>query len=217
MAAASWSHVMSRYNGASLEEEYLDPHVDGRGIYLRLAKAIASEHPFGVGLNNWSYYVSKTYGPRLGFNFENYDYLRSVYGPADDVFSDSYLAAPAHNLAALTPGELGIPGLLIFMALWLRWMGMGASFLFDPKGEARRTLAGVGLFFSIIEDLLDRASPEWVYRQTPILFTFYILLGALAGLVAHRRIEKRQLRAAAAEEPVKPHFIARAPVALRSL
>jgi O-antigen ligase len=116
--ASFWPQLQQRYAGMSLEEEYLDPTVDGRGIYLRLGGMIAREHFFGVGLNNWSYYVSLTYGPRLGFRFTNYPYLESVYGTADDkLFGDSYLAAPAHNLAALTLGELGIPGLVLFTFL----------------------------------------------------------------------------------------------------
>jgi hypothetical protein len=52
--AAFWGQIASRYEEASLQEEYLDPRVDGRGIYLRLAKEISAEHFFGVGLNNWS-------------------------------------------------------------------------------------------------------------------------------------------------------------------
>ena len=189
--------MMQRYATASLQEEYLDAHVDGRGIDLRLAKNIASDHfLFGVGLNNWSYHVSQTYGPQLGFQFMNYPYLVSVYGTEDpEVYANSYLAAPAHNLAALTLGELGVPGLLIFLALWFRWFSMGMRFLFDPRDDPRRTI-GVGLFFSVC-GIFGQSLTEWVYRQTPILFTFYILLGALACVVASRKRD-RDPRAGAA-------------------
>lgn len=200
---ASWPHLMKRYAEASLQEEYFDAHIDGRGIYLRLAKNIASDHFFGVGLNNWSYYVSQTYGPHLGFRFTDYRYLVSIYGTADDeVFANSYLAAPAHNLAALTLGELGVPGLLIFLGLWFRWFAMGARFLLDPRDDPRRTM-GVGLFFSIC-GIFGQSLTEWVYRQTPILFTFYILLGALAGLVASRRRERAKSTTVAAEPAAWP-------------
>jgi O-antigen ligase len=186
LAAVSWTRMEQRYGEASLEEEYLDPSVDGRGIYLRLAKMIATEHFFGVGLNNWSYQVSRDYGPRLGFRFVDYDYIVAVYGTEDDeVFANSYLAAPAHNLAALTLGELGVPGLVIFGALWLRWFGMGAAFLPLPRAEPMRVM-GVGLFFATC-GVFGQSLTEWVYRQTPILSTFSILLGALASLTAVRR------------------------------
>lgn len=199
VVASFWPQLQQRYAGTSLEEEYLDPTVDGRGIYLRLGQMIAREHFFGVGLNNWSYYVSLTYGPRLGFRFTNYPYLESVYGTADDkLFGDAYLAAPAHNLAALTLGELGIPGLILFTLLWLRWFGMGAAFLTLPRKFPMRTV-GVGIFFGTL-GIFGQSLTEWVYRQTPILFTFYAMLGALASLAA-ARWEAKVAERLAQEEP----------------
>jgi O-antigen ligase len=186
LVAGSWTKMQARYSEATMQEEYFDPTIDGRGIYLRLAKMIASEHFFGVGLNNWSYHVSKTYGPRLGFRFVQYDYLVAIYGTEDDeLFANSYLAAPAHNLAALTLGELGVPGLVLFVLLWARWFWMGAAFLRLPRADPMRVM-GVGLFFGVC-GIFGQSLTEWVYRQTPILFTFYILLGALASLTAARR------------------------------
>ena len=124
----------------------------------------------------------------------DYDYLTSIYGTEDDeVYANSYLAAPAHNLAALTLGELGVPGLVLFALLWARWFWMGAAFLRLPRVEPMRVL-GVGIFFGIC-GIFGQSLTEWVYRQTPILYTFYILLGALASLTALRR------EAASAPEP----------------
>ncbi len=200
MVFAGWGEMARRYSTTSLEEEYLDTTVDGRGVYLRLSGAIAREHFFGVGLNNWSYRVSRTYGPRLGYRFDDYDSLIAVYGARNDkIFGDSYLAAPAHNLAALTLGELGVPGLLIFSLLWLRWLWMGLQFLWVPRGNPARAM-GVGILFSIC-GIFGQSLTEWVYRQTPILFSFYILLGALASLVQSRRESRRAQRAAGAESP----------------
>lgn len=201
LLAAIWGQIMSRYGEASLQEEYLDAHVDGRGIYLRLAKNIASDHFFGVGLNNWSYHVSRTYGRQLGFNFEDYDYLVSVYGTDDiaRVFGDAYLAAPAHNLAALTLGELGIPGLILFLLMWGRWFSLGLPFLFGPRSDARRTM-GVGIFFCIC-GIFGQSITEWVFRQTPIILTFHILLGALAAVAAQRKEAARAAKAVPAPAP----------------
>jgi hypothetical protein len=189
--AALSSQIVSRYGEASLQEEYLDANVDGRGIYLRLAKNIASEHFFGIGLNNWSYHVSRDYGRRLGFKFEDYDYLVSIYGTDDiaKVFGDAYLAAPAHNLAALTLGELGIPGLIIFLALWGRWFALGFPFLFGRRDDPMRTM-GVGLFFAVC-GIFGQSITEWVFRQAPIMITFNILVGALAGVAYARRCRNK--------------------------
>jgi hypothetical protein len=194
LVAASWNGMQRRWAESSLEEEYFDTDVDGRGVYLRLSDAIVKDHFFGVGLNNWSYWVSRTYGARLGYQFDNYDNLLMAYSPDDDrAFANAYLAAPAHNLGALTLGELGIPGFLIFGLLWLRWFSLGLPFLLLPKTEPMRAL-GVGLLFSVC-GIFGQSLTEWVYRQTPILFTFYILLGALASLAHARRKAAERLRA----------------------
>ncbi|HZZ20308.1 MAG TPA: O-antigen ligase family protein [Opitutaceae bacterium] len=204
LVIACWSQIERRYSEATLEEEYLDTNVDGRGVYLRLATEIAKDHFMGVGLNNWSYYVSKTYGPRIGYRFVDYDYLVGLYGTDDDkLFANSYLAAPAHNLGALTLGELGIPGILIFTALWLRWFSMGLPFIIRPRGEAMRTM-GIGLLFGIC-GIFGQSLTEWVYRQTPILFTFQILVGALASLAYARTHGTPDERVVAVlETPVEP-------------
>ncbi len=201
--AGLWSQIASRYGEASLQEEYLDAHVDGRGIYLRLAKNISSEHFFGIGLNNWSYHVSKTYGPQLGFPFQNYEYLESVYGTDDieHVFGDAYLAAPAHNLAALTLGELGIPGLIIFVCMWARWFGMGIPFLFGRRDDPMRTM-GVGLFFAVC-GIFGQSITEWVFRQSPITTTFNVLIGALAAVAYTRKMQKAQPPAAEADDAIE--------------
>jgi|HubBroStandDraft_1064217.scaffolds.fasta_scaffold13738_4 O-antigen ligase len=187
LVAASWGEMVRRFTETSLEEEYLDTSVDGRGVYLRLAAAIAKDHFFGVGLNNWSYRVSRTYGPSFGYRFDDYDNLIAVYGSKNDkIFANSYLAAPAHNLAALTLGELGVPGLVIFALLWIRWISLGLPFLRLPKDEPMRAL-GVGILFSIC-GVFGQSLTEWIYRQPAILFTFYVLLGALASMVHSRRL-----------------------------
>jgi hypothetical protein len=201
LVAVSWSPMAQRYSESTFEEEYFDPSVDGRGIYLRLSGAIAREHFFGVGLNNWSYAVSRVYGPRFGYRFDDYDSLVSVYGTSNDkIFANSYLAAPAHNLGALTLGELGVPGFVIFALLWLRWLSMGLPFLLLPRGDPMRAM-GVGILFGIV-GIFGQSLTEWVYRQPQILFTFYILLGALASLAHSRRqasIERSPIEAACVE------------------
>jgi O-antigen ligase len=207
LVAAGWNEMVRRYSETSLEQEYFDTTVDGRGVYLRLSSAIARDHFFGVGLNNWSYRVSRTYGPRIGYRFDDYDSLISVYGTSNDrIYANSYLAAPAHNLAALTLGELGVPGLIIFALLWMRWLSMGLPFLLLPRGEPMRAM-GVGIMFSIC-GIFGQSLTEWVYRQPPILFTFYILLGALASLAHSRRqaLREGRLTGVAARAPDRvPH------------
>ncbi len=181
----SWDLLAYRYGEATLAEEYLDDQSEGRGVYLRWAAAIVEDHFLGVGLNNWSYWVSKVYGPRLGFEYEDYDEIQTQPEKAD--LPSIRYAAPAHSLAALTVGELGVPGLVLFGLMWLRWFQMGAGFLRRRRSDPMFRL-GVGLFFGTC-GIFMQSTTEWTYRQTAIFFTFNLMLGALASLCHHRRHE----------------------------
>lgn len=179
MVWQSWDTLVARFTQASLEEEYLDHQKEGRGVYLRWAAAIIDDHFYGVGLNNWSYYVSRKYGPELGYYYEDYgDFTQPEDGSRPH-------AAPAHNLFALTAGELGVPGGVLFGLLWLRWLQLGAAFLWRRWSDPMHRV-GVGLFFGTCGIFLQSLT-EWTYRQTVIFFTFSALLGVLASLTWARR------------------------------
>ena len=174
-----WDSLMSRYAGTSLEEEYLEEDMQGRGMYLHIAAAIVRDHFFGVGLNNWSYVVTEEYYPRLG-------HAAVSYGGTDinvkDLSENEYshmIAPPAHNLGALTIGELGVPGFIIFYLLWGRWFQMGASFF---RGRSQRLLSrfGIGVFFGASASFLQCLT-EYGFRNSHIFFLMHILMGVLAA------------------------------------
>jgi hypothetical protein len=183
----TWDQIAARYESASLEEEYLNEDAEGRGVYFRWAAAITDDHFFGVGLNNWSYYVSKIYGPRLGFSYEDYDEIQTSPEKAD--LPSIRYAAPAHSLAALTMGELGIPGLCLLLLVWFRWFYLGAGFLWGRLNPDPMHRLGIGCFFATWGIFLQSIT-EWTYRQTPLQFTFHTLVGVLASLYYARRHER---------------------------
>jgi hypothetical protein len=207
----SWKPLMARYSGATLTQEYFDADTrnEGRGVYLRWARMIVADHFFGIGLNNWSYWVSKSYGARQGFIYGDYDKIHSL---ADRLAApDLNFAAPAHSLGALTLGELGIPGLCVFALVWLRWFQTGARFLRRRLSDPMHRL-GVGIFFGTCGIFLQSLT-EWVYRQTPIFITFNLLMGTLAGLYYYKQKQKRTNEAKAegaetARVPVSPALAA---------
>jgi len=146
---------------------------------------------FGVGLNNWSYWVSNKYGPRMGYRFVPYrgtDYVPSEFVPPGRNI-DMAQAAPAHSLGALTLGELGIPGFVLFALLWIRWLQMGASFLFPREPDPLRRM-GVGILFGFAGMFLQNLT-EWVFRHSPLYYTFHVMLGTLMGLYFLKRRAKR--------------------------
>jgi hypothetical protein len=53
---------------------------------------------------------------------------------------------------------------------------------------------GVGLLFGTL-GIFSQSMTEWVYHQTPIFFTFNIILGALASLYYIKKRARRAERA----------------------
>jgi len=182
--AKTWPSLKERYAEASFKDEYLDEAQEGRGYYLRLAKVIVHDKFMGVGLNNWSYWVSKKYGIKVGRPYDDYDSMH-IAEPDDRQVASFIWAAPAHNLAALTVGELGVPGLLLFLVLWARWFLMGLPFLFYRTPDPMYRL-GIGLWFGLCGIFLQSLT-EWTFRQSHIFMTFNIFIGTLASLLYARR------------------------------
>lgn len=204
LAFKTWDSLKVRYAEASFQDEYLDDQQEGRGYYLRLAKVIVEDKFFGVGLNNWSFWVSKKYGAMVGRPYDDYGDLH-INEPDDQTLEDSVWAAPAHNLAALTVGELGVPGLILFGLLWVWWFQMGSRFLFKRTPEVMHRL-GIGLFFCLCGIFLHSLT-EWTYRQTHIFLAFNILVGTLASLCyAKRRARKRAVEAVAVRQSPEYEF-----------
>lgn len=198
--AKSWKTLAERFHSSTLKDEYENKNNLGRGYYIRIATAIAGEELFGVGLNNWSYWVSNKYGPKLGYRFVPYrgtDHEPSeVVPPTSNV--DMAQAAPAHSLGALTLGELGIPGFLIFALVWIRWLQMGASFLRPRDADPMKRMA-VGLLFGFCGMFLQNLT-EWVFRHLPLYYTFHVMLGTLMSLYFLKRQARRAERRALAEQ-----------------
>jgi hypothetical protein len=191
LTAKSWKTLSVRFHESTLQQEYGNKRTLGRGYYIRIAMAIAEEKWFGVGLNNWSYWVSNRYGPKLGYHFV--PYKGTDLEPSDVVPDGSNVdeaqAAPAHSLGALTMGELGWPGFVLFTLVWLRWFQMGANFLWRRTPDPLHRM-GVGLFFALCGIFLQSLT-EWVFRQSPIYYVIHVLLGALASLYYLKKLEYR--------------------------
>ncbi|MDO8539910.1 MAG: O-antigen ligase family protein [Opitutaceae bacterium] len=188
LLAKSWDMLVIRFGSATIKEEFVDIEGENRGIYWRWAKMIVDDDPFGVGLNNWSYAVSKTYGARVGFWYEDYDDIKVAPEKAD-IPSHRY-APPAHALAALTLGELGVPGLILFLIVWFRWFQMGATFLWRRLNRDPMHRLAIGFLFGTGGIFLQSVT-EWTYRQPTMFLTFHLMMGALASLVYERQLARK--------------------------
>jgi hypothetical protein len=211
-----WPEIKARFAETNIEVEYGNNRRLGRGYYIKIARAIVDDKFFGVGLNNWSYCVSGVYGPLLGYKFVHYrgtDVEPSYKIPPGSNVDDAQ-AAPAHSLAALTAGELGIPGLILFALLWIRWFQMAFVFLLKRTSDPMRRI-GVGIFFGLCGIFLQSLT-EWVFRHSPIYYTIHILLGVLASIYYTRRQEMRAAKRALNQQPdvsvtAPPPFISAQP------
>ena len=217
VAWKSWDTLKERFGESSLADEYFGEVTEGRGVYLRLAKNIVADHPLGIGLNNWSYAVSNTYGPAIGMHYVPYSGTEDSPDQEIPYASglDAAQAAPAHNLMALTVGELGWPGAMLLMLIWIRSLMVGAAFLLRRSPDIVSRF-GLGAFFGILAAILQSVT-EWELRQTQILFLYNVVLGGLvAAAVIWRQEKHARSRAMRARRiaPAAPPATVAAPASL---
>jgi O-antigen ligase len=194
MLLAAWEPLMRRYTDLGVADEFFDSEgFETRGSYWRTLFAILDERPLmGVGLNNWSYHVSKTYAAHVGFRYDDYDDLNSGAGARGEGDIEATYAPPAHSLVVITWGELGLIGLVLFGMIWLRWFQMGASFLRGRLNPDPMHRMGIGFLFGTVGVFLQ-SQTEWTYRQTALMFTFHVMMGALASLYRERGLRQAVL------------------------
>jgi membrane protein implicated in regulation of membrane protease activity len=205
MVALSWDKLAARFGSASLEDEMNTQGFENRGQYFGLVAAILRERSNGVGLNNWSYWVSKRYGVITGTPYEDYDDIPQTMLDSPIVYDwGPKYAPPAHSLGVITVGEMGWIGFWIFAALWVRWLWLTGSFLWRRSTSPLRRM-GIGIFFSVCGVFLQSLT-EWVFRQTQILLTFHILIGTAASLY-YMRNRKWAYQEALEEEPVAERVV----------
>ncbi len=181
--------IKGRMLSEDLESEFGEESLSGRGVYTRLALQIIEDHFWGVGLNNWSYYVSNNYGPEIGIPYNPYvgtdktpdQELSRAMGNLDTTAQ----AAPAHGLIPLYLGELGIPGLILFGFFWIRFLVAGLRFLIRRKKDLASRLA-IGIQAGIAAMLLQGFT-EWNYRFSSIFLMVHILLGVWAAIYQNRQ------------------------------
>jgi len=185
--ARSWDTIESRLFSYTLEDEFGEDTTQGRGVYFRYLFAILQDKPLGVGYNNWSYAVTNEYASREGVIYN--PYINTSITPSQDMRTVSNTmggtqAAPAHNIFVITMGELGWPGIFLFLGFTGTWLYMGARFL-AQRSDALISRFGLAAFFSVAAIMLQGMT-EWEFRITPIFLLAHIIAGALAAVYQHR-------------------------------
>lgn len=139
------------------------------------ALAMARDHFFGVGLNNYSHVANST--------------AYSQYIPLE---SDRGIV---HNVYLLHASELGWLGLAAFLAVIVRFLWLGAGYIAQRRDDITSSMA-IGIFAGMVA-LWTQSLIEWLFRQTYVTVEFFLLAGLLAALPrVARRIRADRLRKA---------------------
>lgn len=173
MSYKAWDSLSARYATFDLKTEYMTEAGD-RGSYFRKGLPALEDSPVvGIGLNNWSYWISNKYASQAGYRSDKY--------PSIDLPPISKnQEAPAHNLFLLTVVELGVVGLILWIALFLRWLYIAGYRLRLAKGDYSDQLR-IGLFLSLVGVLLQSVT-EWEARQTSLFFFMHTVAAVAAYL-----------------------------------
>lgn len=142
-----------------------------RGLYNEEAKLMAQDRVFGVGLGNFSAYSWLGYAARVGLDSPG---------------------APAHNLWYLVLGEMGWPGLIVFIAYWLRFYQLSIPFFFRLRSSfitAVATSAALSTLIGHVQNALQLS-----YRQTAMYMLNKILIGMAVAAWYVERDERRAAR-----------------------
>lgn len=147
------------------------PEASGESRHLAndAAIAMANDHLFGVGINNYSHAINET------------DYIRFIDNPVD--------RGIVHNIYLLHASEMGWPGLIVFLLM------IGNFFLIGLRMVRKRRDNTLSFFATGIVvamfTLWFQSSLEWLFRQTYVTVQFFMLAGFLAALA---RIDKQMVQ-----------------------
>lgn len=181
-----------------------------RDEFNSAALAMADGSVTGVGLNNYSWVLSRS----------DADAMRYKAGWV--IMADAPSIGVAHNIYLLTAAEIGWPGLALFLIVVGRfvWLAMRGG----ARSRSLEALLQNGLALGMV-NCLAIGTLEWVIRQAPVLDMYAIAAGLSAGLASTPRSlgqtigRERATRAdgrktpAATLEPVAPTAIAVSAVA----
>ncbi|MES9884953.1 MAG: O-antigen ligase family protein [Sedimenticola sp.] len=171
MVVKSWDSLNSRYASFEFENEYMSEEGD-RGSYFRKGIPALEDNPiFGVGLNNWSYWISNRYAEKAGYDSETYPSI-------DFAPNSNRQQAPAHNLYLITAVELGVVGLVLLIALFGRWLYISGTKLVKVNGDLLDHVR-LGLFLGLMGSLMQSVT-EWGLRTTPHFFFAHIGMSVAA-------------------------------------
>jgi hypothetical protein len=138
------------------------PEASGESRHLAndAAIAMANDHLFGVGINNYSHVINET------------RYISFIENPVD--------RGIVHNVYLLHACEMGWPGLAVFLIMISAFMWTGIKVV-RLRRDNVVTMFGIGIV-AAMSSLWLQSLLEWLFRQTYITVQFFMLAGFLVAL-----------------------------------
>lgn len=143
-----------------------------RLAFERAAKSMWSDHPMGVGANQYVLVAnSQGYSARAGV-----------------IWNWASRSANVHNMYLLAAAETGWPGFITFIALLLIPTVRGLAFAFRNRRGARGEIVlGASVTFLILG---LHGLYEWVFVVYHAQYVFAIALGIVAGSIRQSNVER---------------------------
>ena len=143
---------------------------ESRHVANEAATAMADDHFFGVGINNYSHAINET------------DYIHFIDNPID--------RGIVHNVYLLHASEMGWIGLVVFLLLIARFFWIGLNMVRKRRDNAL-TLFATGIIAAMFT-LWFQSMLEWFFRQTYVTVQFFMFAGLLAALPRIDRVMQKE-------------------------
>jgi hypothetical protein len=151
----SWDTIADRFLNAAKSSE------EAREYFEEASQAMLHDHPFGVGMNQYSHVLSSFgYGERVGM----------------DVHDQSGIV---HNIYWLTAAELGYHGLLALTLLLAQPLSVAVRSAVRDRTLSGDVLLGVAASLTVT---YVQGKLEWSLRMTTISQILFTLFGLVAAL-----------------------------------
>ncbi|MCA9582405.1 MAG: hypothetical protein KC416_11465, partial [Myxococcales bacterium] len=135
---------------------------EARELFNEASSMMLSDHPMGVGINNYSYIVSEEgYSERVGL---------------PEVDANGIV----HNIYWLTAAELGWHGFVAYILMLLAPLLLAAKTAWRARKSILGDLAfslGFGLLLFDVQGVM-----EWASRQPTLLYVYWIGATMVAGI-----------------------------------
>jgi len=148
-----------RFEKVDLSDDY-----DERAAFQKAASLMIADHPFGVGPNH---YV-------LAANLDGYNRMGGVAAVTGSESTN------VHNVYMLVTAETGFLGLMTFIVLLLRSMGVAFLCGWRHPGDQRGDLL-LGLGVALLTVYLHSFF-EWIFVTFQVQYMFAMDLGLIAGV-----------------------------------